>query len=78
MKRVREKLHLMRICLLRLWGTPSSGGASFCGRLDTKSGAHVRALMELAAWMEEKGWREDSRNAYRKMPEEGFPGTEDD
>jgi hypothetical protein len=49
-----------------------------CGRLDTKSGAHVRALIELASWMEDKGWREDLRNVYRKTPEESFPCTEDD
>ena len=49
-----------------------------CGRLDTKSGAHVQALMELASWMEAKEWRKDPRNAYRKIPEESFPCTEDD
>lgn len=64
--------------LVALMGHTVVWWSLLCGRLDTKSGAHVRALMELAAWMEEKGWREDPRNAYRKMPEEGFPGTEDD
>ncbi len=37
----------------------------------------LRALTELAMWMEGKDWRGDPRNAYRKVPEESFPGTED-
>ena len=49
-----------------------------CGRLDSKGGANVRALVELASWMEAKGWRNDPRNAHRKTPEESFPCAEDD
>ena len=64
--------------LVSLLGHPVVWWSILCGRLDTKSGAHVRSLMELASWMEDKGWRKDPRNAYRKTPEESFPCTEDD
>ena len=49
-----------------------------CGRLESKGGANLRALVELASWMEAKGWRNDPRNAHRKTPEESFPCAEDD
>ena len=49
-----------------------------CGRLATREASHVYSLVQLASWMEEKGWREDPRNKYRKPPENDFPSDEDD
>jgi hypothetical protein len=63
--------------LVSLMGHTVIWWSLLCGRLDAKGGAHVQALMELASWMEEKGWRNDPRNAFRKIPEESFPGTEE-
>jgi hypothetical protein len=64
--------------LISLMGHTVVWWSLLCGRLDPKAGAHLRALMELASWMEEKAWRNDPRNAHRKMPEESFPGREDE
>ena len=49
-----------------------------CARLVTIEASHVYSLVQLASWMEEKGWREDPRNKYRKPPENDFPSHEDD
>jgi len=48
-----------------------------CGRLETLAGGHVYSLMQLASWMEEMGWRKDPRNEHRKMPENDYPGGEE-
>lgn len=47
-----------------------------CGRLATREASHVYSLVQLASWMEEKGWRNDPRNRYRKSPEDDFPSDE--
>jgi len=49
-----------------------------CGRLEPRAGAQVYALVQLASWMEERGWRSDPRNEHRKVPENNFPSNEDD
>ena len=64
--------------LVSLLGHPVVWWSILCSRLETKSGAHVKSLMELAEWMEDKGWRNDPRNAFRKTPEESFPCREDE
>jgi hypothetical protein len=74
----KRKASLDEGLLVSLMGHTVVWWSLLCERLDTKSGAHVRALMELALWMEDKGWRNDPRNAYRKIPEDSFPGTEDE
>ena len=64
--------------LVSLLGHPVVWWSILCSRLETKRGAHVQALMDLAEWMEDKGWRSDPRNAFRKTPEESFPCKEDE
>jgi hypothetical protein len=49
-----------------------------CQRLEPQGGGHLRSLISLAAWMEEKGWRDDPRNSNRHHPENDFHGGEDD
>ena len=48
-----------------------------CGRLVAREASHVYSLVQLASWMEERGWRADPRNRYRKSPENDFPSDED-
>lgn len=49
-----------------------------CGRLEPRASAQVYSLVQLASWMEERGWRSDPRNEYRKVPENNFSSNEDD
>jgi hypothetical protein len=49
-----------------------------CQRLEASGGGHLNSLISLAAWMEEKGWRNDPRNSNRHHPEDDFHGGEDD
>jgi hypothetical protein len=62
--------------LVSLMGHSVVWWSLLCGRLDTKGGAHVYALVELAEWMEERNWRKDPRNENRKIPEDDFPSQE--
>jgi hypothetical protein len=63
--------------LVSLMGHTAVWWNLLCGRLDPKQGAQLYSLVQLAAWMEESGWRNDPRNQYRKIPEGDFPGLED-
>ncbi len=63
--------------LVSLMGHPVVWWSLLCGRLEIRAGGHVYALMQLALWMEAKGWRQDPRNEHRKVPENDFPGGED-
>jgi hypothetical protein len=64
--------------LVSLMGHPATWWSLLCRRLETREGAHLYSLMQLAEWMEEEGWRNDPRNQHRKVPEDDFPGGEDE
>jgi len=64
--------------LVSLLGHPVTWWSLMCGRLESREGAQLYPLIELAAWVEAKGWRSDPRNEHRKVPEDDFPGTEKD
>jgi hypothetical protein len=49
-----------------------------CGRLERTLGGQRFVLEDLAAWVEETGWRTDPRNARRQPPEHDFPAREDE
>lgn len=62
--------------LVTLMGHAVTWYRLLCGRLEAKEGAQLYSLIELAEWMEEKGWRSDERNKHWKVPENDFPGEE--
>jgi hypothetical protein len=63
--------------LVSLMGHPVVWLSLLCGRLEVQEAGHLGALRQLAGWMEECGWRTDPHNSYRKVPEDDFPGDED-
>lgn len=64
--------------LVSLMGHATAWYRLLCGRLEPKQGAQLYSLVQLAAWMEDRGWREDPRNAHWKIPENDFPNREDE
>lgn len=62
--------------LVTLMGHAVTWYRLLCGRLESREGAQLYSLMELAEWMEEHGWRNDPRNEHWKTPENDFPGRE--
>jgi hypothetical protein len=75
--RVRES-SLDDQLLVSLMGHAATWWSLLCGRLEARDGAHLYPLLQLAEWMQEKGWRNDHRNKYRSVPEHDFPGREDE
>jgi hypothetical protein len=63
--------------LVTLMGHAVTWYRLLCGRLESKEGAQLYSLVELAEWMEERGWRSDARNKHWKVPENDFPGGEE-
>lgn len=63
--------------LVTLMGHAVAWYRLLCGRLASKEGAQLYSLIELADWMEERGWRNDPRNEHWKVPENDFPGGEE-
>ncbi len=64
--------------LVSLMGHAAIWWRLLCGRLEAQESAQVYSLIQLAGWMEEKGWRNDPRNQHRKVPEDDFPSREDE
>jgi hypothetical protein len=74
----KRDLSLDEDLLISLMGHSVVWWNLLCGRLETRAGGHVYSLTQLASWMEHMGWRNDPRNKHRKMPENDYPGGEDD